>query len=92
MKNRILEKTTALGAGAVTVPMASTLWLIGVPGLMSPVTFTAVSLIAFGAAYVAFNTWRNGQATENIGHVLRRAEATADRSAAVRTADLPGRQ
>ena len=77
MKNRSIEKTTALAAGVVTIPVASLLFLWGVPGVLSPVTFAALCLVAFGGAYVALNTWRNGQATENIGHVLQRAEAVA---------------
>jgi hypothetical protein len=81
MKKRSFENGAALGAAAITLPMVSTLWLLAVPGIMSPMTFAVVSLLAVAGAYVAFNTWRNGQATENIGHVLQRAEAGARRSA-----------
>jgi hypothetical protein len=70
------EKQTALAASVVTLPMASVAWLMAVPTTMTPVTFWATTLVAFGAAYVGFNTWRNSQATEHIGHVLQRTEAT----------------
>ena len=84
MKNRNFEMA-AVSTGAVTLPLAAVVWVMAVPGMMSGVTFSAVAMVAAGAAFVAFNTWRNGRATENISHVLRRAEvpvqgATADRS------------
>ena len=75
-----LRKSTALGAGVITIPLAAIAWLATVPGLMSPVTFTALSLVAFGAAYIGLNTWRNGQATEGIAQVLQRTEAPVPRS------------
>jgi hypothetical protein len=88
MKKLNFEKQTVLAASVVTVPMASVAWLMAVPAVVSPVTFAAISIVAFGAAYVGFNTWRNGQATENIGHVLLRTEATAERSGAGSAVDL----
>ena len=81
MQKLDLEKPAVLVAAGVTVPMASLVWLMAVPAMMSPATFAAMSLVAFGAAYVAFNTWRTIQSTENIGHVLQRTEATAGQSA-----------
>ena len=88
MKKLNFEKQTILAASVVTVPMALVAWLMAVPAMMSPVTFAATLIVAFGAAYVGFNTWRNGQATENIGHVLQRTEATTERSGAGSGADV----
>ena len=81
MKSPYFSKTTALATGAVMVPIASVVWLTTVPAMMSAATFTAVSLVGIGAAYVALNTWRNGQATENVASVLQRAEAGPSRTA-----------
>lgn len=67
--------TAATTACAVTVPFAAALWLIGVPGTMSLVTFAAVSAITFGASYVSLNTWQNGQATRSVAHVINETEA-----------------
>ena len=60
--------TTA--AFAVAVPFAALLWLFAMPGTMSVVMSVALALVAMGAALVAVNTWRNGQATGHLGHVL----------------------
>jgi hypothetical protein len=83
MKKLILERQAGVAAFALTLPMSSIAWLVAVPGLMSPVTFTAVSFIALGAAYVGLNTWRNSLATEHIGHVLNRTEGAGARPATV---------
>ena len=80
MKKRIFEARAAGAAAVVTLPIASMVWLVAVPGVISGATFAAISLLAVGGAYVGFNTWRNGQATEHIGHVLQRAEASAERT------------
>ena len=61
----------------VVVPFAALVWLFAVPQTMSAVILVALTLVALGAALVALNTWRNGQATRNISHVLDDAEATA---------------
>ena len=80
MKNAYFAKTSALATGAIMLPMASVVWLTTVPGMMSATTFTAVSLIGIGAAYVALNTFRNSQATETVASVLQRAEAGPSRT------------
>ena len=66
--------TAAFG---VIVPFAALVWLFAVPQTMSAVTLVALTLVGLGAALVALNTWRNGQATRNMSHVLDAAEAAA---------------
>jgi hypothetical protein len=80
MKNRFLGEWAPFATAAAVLPVASGVWLLAVPGMMSTMTFAAMSLISVGAGYVAFNTWRNGQPTENIGHVLQRTDALLSRS------------
>ena len=75
MKTLLDYKTTIAGF-TIALPFAATVWLFVVPQTMSSVTFVALALVAMGCALVAVNTWRNGQATGTIGHVLRHAEAT----------------
>ena len=68
------------------VPFAAVVWLFAVPQTMSIcVTLVAMTLVTLAAALVAFNTWQNGQATRNIGHVLNDAEAAAASAAPKRT-------
>ena len=75
MKTWLDHKTTIAGF-TIALPFAATVWLFVVPQTVSAVTFVALALVAMGCALVAVNTWRNGQATGTIGHVLRHAEAT----------------
>ena len=77
MRNRFIERQSATAGFAIVVPFAALVWLFAVPQSISTVTFVAVALLAMGAAVVAVNTWRNGQATRHIGHVLNDAEAAA---------------
>ena len=73
-----IQSTSAAAACAVTIPFAAVVWLIGVPA-MSLVTFSALAALALGTTYVAFNTWRNSQATRNVAHVINDTEAKARR-------------
>ena len=67
------------------MPFAALAWLFAVPQMMSMVTLVAMILVTLAAALVGFNTWQNGQATRNIGHVLNDAEAAAASAAPKRT-------
>ena len=81
-RTQLRSVTAALG---VVVPFAAVIWLFAVPHSMSMVTHVAMTLVTLAAALVAFNTWQNGQATRNIGHVLNDAEAAAASAAPKRT-------
>ena len=72
MMSRYFEFRSITATFGVVVPFAALIWLFAVPQTMSVVTLVALTLVTLGAALVAFNTWRNGQATRNIGHVLER--------------------
>lgn len=61
----------------MTVGAIGLLWALAVPGSMSALTFLTVTFVALGATAVLFNTWRNAQPTEIIGHVLAQAETNA---------------
>ena len=77
MMNRFFELRSITAAFGIVVPFAALVWLFAVPRTMSIVTLVALTLVTIAAALVAFNTWHNGQATRNIGHVLNDAEAAA---------------
>ena len=77
MMNRFFEFRAVTATFGMVVPFAAVLWLFAVSPRMSLVTLVALTLITLGAALVAFNTWRNGQPTRNVGHVLNDAEAAA---------------
>lgn len=85
MMNRFFELRSVVAAFGVVVPFAAVIWLFAVPQTMSLVTLVAMTLVTLAAALVAFNTWQNGQATRNIGHVLNDAEAAAASAAPKRT-------
>lgn len=74
MKNRVFEYKAIIAMFAIAVPFSALVWLLAVPQMLSPVTFVALMLVAMGAALVGLNTWRNGQATRHIGHVLNDTE------------------
>jgi hypothetical protein len=77
MMNRFFEFRSITATFGVVVPFAALVWLFAVPQTMSLVSLVALTLVALGAALVAVNTWRNGQATRHIGHVLNDVEAAA---------------
>ena len=85
MTNRYAQLRSVTAAFGVVVPFAAVIWLFAVPHSMSMVTLVAMTLVTLAAALVAFNTWQNGQATRNIGHVLNDAEAAAASAAPKRT-------
>jgi hypothetical protein len=74
MKNRFFEYKAVLAMFAIAVPFSVLAWLFVVPQRVSPVTFVAIVLVAMGAALVGVNSWRNGQATRHIGHVINDTE------------------
>ena len=76
VKNRFFEYKATVGTFAVAVPFTALAWLMAVPDAVTPVTFVAVTLVSMGAALVGVNTWRNGQATRHIGHVINETEKT----------------
>ena len=59
----------------VVLPFAALVWFFAVPEALSAVSFVALTLVAVSAALVAVNTWRNGQPTRNMDHVLYQAES-----------------
>src|SRR5215210_3611957 len=75
--NPYVEFRSITATFGVVVPFAALVWLFAVPGTVSAVTMVALTLVAMGAALVALNTWRHGQPTRNIGHVLSDTEAAA---------------
>ena len=85
MMNKFFEYRALTATFAVVVPFAALAWLFAVPHMMSMVTLVAMILVTLGAALVGFNTWQNGQATRNVGHVLNDAEAAAASAAPKRT-------
>lgn len=76
-----MYRTPYAGAGQVgftmTVGAMGLLWALAVPGSMSGLTFLIVTVVALGATAILFNTWRNAQPPEVIGHVLAQAETNA---------------
>ena len=75
MDYRLFEYKATIATFAVAVPFAALVWLMAVPATIGGVTFVALALIALGGALIAVNTWRNGQATRNIDHLLNDTEA-----------------
>jgi hypothetical protein len=78
--NRFFDYKSTVATFGVVVPFAALVWLFAVPRTMSAVTFAALTLLALGAAFVALNTWRDGQPTRNIDHVLNDAETSSGES------------
>ena len=82
--NKILSPNLSVLGVTMTVPLIAVIYAAAVPMWTSSVTFIILTLVAMGATAVILNTWRNAQPTENIGHVLRRAEVAAHQTAFVR--------
>ena len=64
---------------SVGLPVTGLLGLMLVPGTMSGLTFFALAAAIMGTGLVAMNTWRNGQPTRSVAHVLNDAEARLPR-------------
>jgi hypothetical protein len=74
MKAYLIEHG-AVAAATLTIPVVAIAWLLMVPATMSLGTFSAAAALAIGAGAVGLRTWRGGQATGTIGHVINDAEA-----------------
>lgn len=70
MNYRGFEFRSTAAAFGMAVPFTAVLWLFAAPNAITPMTLIVVTLLAMGAATVTALTWRNGQATRSIGHVL----------------------
>ena len=74
MMKSTFANNLAFGACAFTLPVITLAWL-SVPAVMSAVTFAGAGLLVLGAGGITLNSMRNARATENMSHVLNRAEA-----------------
>jgi membrane protein implicated in regulation of membrane protease activity len=86
MKSYLIDHG-GFAAATLTVPVVAIAWLLMVPATVSMATFSAAAAIAIAAGAIGLRTWRSGQATGTIGHVIHDAEAgpKPDRDAASRT-------
>jgi hypothetical protein len=85
MKAYLIEHSVA-AAATLAIPAVAIGWLVMVPATMSAGTFATTAVLAVGAGAIALRTWRSGQATRTIGHVLNDVEAGRSPSdAAART-------
>jgi len=75
-----------MAAATLTIPVVALAWLFMVPATMSLSTFSVAAALAVGAGAIGLRTWRSGQATGTIGHVINDVEAgrKAERDAASR--------
>ena len=78
MKSYLIDHS-GLAAATLTIPVVAIAWLVMVPATMSVGTFSATAAIAIAAGAVGLRTWRSGQATGTIGHVINDAEAAPKR-------------
>lgn len=62
-----------VGACTLTLPVVAFVSL-SATGLMTATTGAAIGVLLAGAGWIALTTWRNAQSTENVSHVLNRAE------------------
>ena len=71
---------------ALLVPFLASIWIIGVPGTLSPSTFAVLAAVLAGFSAVTLKTYLAGQADDSIGQILHATEVAAT-STAVRTPD-----
>ena len=70
---KVHTNNAVMGACALTFPVVM-LASLSAPGAMTALTGAVVGIALGGASWIALTTWRDAQATENISHVLHRAE------------------
>jgi hypothetical protein len=71
---QLLMRYGTIGVVAVMLSLAAIVWLMAVPNTMSFQTFAVMAVLTMSVGAVAFNSWRNGQATANVGHILYTTE------------------
>ena len=74
MKDLLMRYGT-VGVVALMLPLAAIVWLMAVPNTLSFQTFAVMAVLTISVGAVGFNSWRNGQATGTVGHILYNAEA-----------------
>jgi hypothetical protein len=77
MTSFITRGRLALGT-AFMLPLVAAMGLLAMETSITPSTYAIVGALLAATAAVAFNTWRNGQATASMGQLLHETEVTAD--------------
>jgi len=78
-------------ASAMLVPAMVSLWLMAVPGIVTPSTYATIAALMLALAAIVLNTYKSAQAPGSMGHVLYQTElATASSGRAAGTSDVAG--
>jgi hypothetical protein len=75
MTSFITRGRLALGT-AFLLPLVAAMGLLAMETSITPSTYAIVGALLAATAAVAFNTWRNGQATASMGQLLHETEVT----------------
>lgn len=70
----VVTTNRAILASALLIPCMASIWLLVDRDSMRPSTFAASAALVIGVAAVALTTWRNGQATRTVTHLLHETE------------------